>query len=242
MTEPTHDDGPRRRLSLRDQLDCVPVYVVWEITLACNLKCIHCGSRAGHRRARELSTDECIDVVRQLAELGTREISIIGGEAFVRKDWLTIVRAIRDHGMDCTMQTGGYKLSREMIEAAAAAGLLGLGVSVDGLKPLHDRLRGVGGSYEEALRVLNDCRDVGLVASVNTQITSTIMPELPQLMDVIIDAGAKYWQIQLTVAMGNAVDHDDILLQPYELTTLMPLLGRSLSQGTRAQSDAAAGQ
>ena len=231
MTEPTHDDGPRRRLSLRDQLDCVPVYVVWEITLACNLKCIHCGSRAGHRRARELSTDECIDVVRQLAELGTREISIIGGEAFVRKDWLTLVRAIRDHGMDCTMQTGGYKLSREMIEAAASAGLLGLGVSVDGLKPLHDRLRGVGGSYEEALRVLNDCRDVGLVASVNTQITSTIMPELPQLMDVIIDAGAKYWQIQLTVAMGNAVDHDDILLQPYELTTLMPLLADLYRKG-----------
>ena len=113
MTELMLDDGPRRRLSLRDQIDCVPVYVVWEITLACNLKCIHCGSRAGHRRAKELSTSECIDVVRQLAELGTREISIIGGEAFVRKDWLTLVRAIRDHGMDCTMQTGGYKLSRD---------------------------------------------------------------------------------------------------------------------------------
>src|SRR5580704_16071202 len=214
MTEPTHDDGPRRRLSLRDQLDCVPVYVVWEITLACNLKCIHCGSRAGHRRARELSTAECIDVVRQLAELGTREISVIGGEAFVRKDWLTIVRAIRDHGMDCTMQTGGYKLSREMIEAAAAAGLLGLGVSVDGLKPLHDRLRGVGGSYEEALRVLNDCRDVGLVASVNTHTNATIIRELQQVIDVFIDAVANYWQIQLKVAIGNPVDHDDILLYP----------------------------
>ena len=140
------EDDPRRRLSLRDQIDCVPVYVVWEITLACNLKCIHCGSRAGHRRARELTTDEAIDVVRQLAELGTREISIIGGEAFVRRDWLTIVRAIRDHGMDCTMQTGGYKLSRDMISQAAEAGLLGLGVSVDGLQPLHDRLRGVPGS------------------------------------------------------------------------------------------------
>ena len=224
MAEPMLDDGPSRRLSLRDQIDCVPVYVVWEITLACNLKCIHCGSRAGHRRARELSTSEAIDVVRQLAELGTREISIIGGEAFVRKDWLTIVRAIHDHGMDCTMQTGGYKLSREMIEAAAEAGLLGLGVSVDGLQPLHDRLRGVPGSYGEALRVLDDCRNVGLIASVNTQITSTVMPQLPELMDVIIDRGAKYWQVQLTVAMGNAVDNDEILLQPYELTTLMPLL------------------
>jgi radical SAM protein with 4Fe4S-binding SPASM domain len=222
--ETAEQDGPRRRLSLRDQIDCVPVYVVWEITLACNLKCLHCGSRAGHRRAKELNTEECIDVVRQLAELGTREISIIGGEAFVRKDWLTIVRAIRDHGIDCTMQTGGYKLSRDMIKAAADAGLLGLGVSIDGLETLHDHLRGVAGSYREALRVLDDCRQVGLIASVNTQITSTVMPELSQVMDVIIDAGARYWQIQLTVAMGNAVDNDEILLQPYELATLMPLL------------------
>jgi MoaA/NifB/PqqE/SkfB family radical SAM enzyme len=46
MADAEGDDGPRRRLTLRDQIDCVPVYVVWEITLACNLKCIHCGSGA----------------------------------------------------------------------------------------------------------------------------------------------------------------------------------------------------
>jgi len=217
-------EDARRRVTLRDQLDCVPVYVVWEITLACNLKCLHCGSRAGHRRARELDTGECIEVIRQLAALGTREISVIGGEAFIRRDWLEIIRAIRDHGIDCTMQTGGYKLSAAMLEAAADAGLQGIGVSIDGLASLHDRLRGVRGSYAEALRVLADCRRIGLVASVNTQITATVVPELPALMDVIIAAGAKYWQVQLTVAMGNAVDHAEILLQPYDLADLMPLL------------------
>jgi radical SAM protein with 4Fe4S-binding SPASM domain len=225
------ENSARRRVSIEDQLDCVPVYVVWEITLACNLKCLHCGSRAGHRRATELSISECIDVVRQLARLGTREISIIGGEAFIRRDWLTLVRAIREHGIDCTMQTGGYKFSRAMIEAAAEAGLQGIGVSIDGLQTLHDRLRGVAGSYAEALRVLNDCREIGIVASVNTQITSTVMPQLAALMDVIIGAGAKYWQVQLTVAMGNAVDNDGILLQPYELATLMPLLAELYHKG-----------
>ena len=56
---------------------------VWEITLACNLKCQHCGSRAGKRRPDELSTEECLDVVDQLARLGTREVTLIGGEAFL---------------------------------------------------------------------------------------------------------------------------------------------------------------
>jgi len=225
------DDSPRRRVSLRDQLDCVPVYVVWEITLGCNLKCLHCGSRAGHKRAAELTTAECLDVIGQLAELGAREISLIGGEAFVRKDWLTLVRAVRAAGMDCTMQTGAYKLSAAMLEAAAEAGLQGLGVSIDGLQPLHDHLRGVPGSYAEALRVLDACRSLGLIASVNTQITATVMPQLPTLMEVIADAGAKYWQVQLTVAMGNAVDHDEILLQPYDLATLMPLLAQLHARG-----------
>ncbi|MEJ0076586.1 MAG: radical SAM protein [Alphaproteobacteria bacterium] len=224
-------DTTRRRLSLRDQLDCVPVFVVWELTLGCNLKCLHCGSRAGHRRAGELDTQECIEVVRQLAELGTREISLIGGEAFIRKDWLTIIRAIREHGIDCMMQTGGYKLSAAMIEAGVDAGLQGIGVSIDGLETLHDRLRGVRGSYAEAMRVLDTARRLGLVTSVNTQIGAAIMPELPGLLDAIVEVGARYWHIALTVAMGNAVDNDDILLQPYQLGDLMPLLADLYRKG-----------
>jgi radical SAM protein with 4Fe4S-binding SPASM domain len=224
-------DATRRRVSLQDQLDCIPVFVVWELTLGCNLKCLHCGSRAGHRRAGELDTRECIDVVRQLAELGTREISLIGGEAFIRKDWLTIIRAIREHGIDCMMQTGGYKLSASMIDAAVDAGLQGIGVSIDGLEALHDRLRGVRGSYAETLRVLGECRRLDLVSSVNTQIGATIAPQLPALLDVILDAGVRYWHLALTVPMGNAVDHDEILLQPYELATLMPLLADLYRKG-----------
>ncbi|MEH2299051.1 MAG: hypothetical protein V7K88_08390 [Nostoc sp.] len=41
-------------------------YAVWEITLKCNLACQHCGSRAGHTRANELSTAEALDLVRQM--------------------------------------------------------------------------------------------------------------------------------------------------------------------------------
>src|SRR5665213_1978905 len=95
VTQAADLEVPRAKPSLRvrteqDQRSHVPVHVVWEITLACNLKCGHCGSRAGKRRANELSTSECLDVVRQLAAAGTREITLIGGEAYLRRDWLEI--------------------------------------------------------------------------------------------------------------------------------------------------------
>jgi len=86
-------------------------YAVWEITLKCNLACQHCGSRAGHTRSHELSTEEAIDLVRQLAEVGIKEVTLIGGEAFLRPDWLDIARAITDAGMICGVTTGGYGIT-----------------------------------------------------------------------------------------------------------------------------------
>ena len=167
-------DRPTRYLSPRDRSSFTPVHAVWEITLACDLKCHHCGSRAGKRRPDELGTDECLDLVRQLARMGTREITLIGGEAYLRRDWLEIIREIREQGMDCTMQSGGLNLTDERIKAAVDAGLQALGISIDGLRDVHDRLRGVKGSFDAAFNALEAIKKYGITSTVNTQITSLV--------------------------------------------------------------------
>jgi Y-X(10)_GDL-associated radical SAM protein len=222
---------PARFLSDEDFTRFIPVHVVWEITLACDLKCLHCGSRAGHKRPAELSTAECLDVVEALARLGTREVSLIGGEAYLRKDWIEIIRAIRSHGMYCAIQSGARNLTQERLDEAVGAGLNGVGVSLDGLAPLHDRVRNVPGSFVRALEALQRAREAGLNTSVNTQIGADTIADLPGLMDKIIEVGAKHWQIQITVAMGNAADNDDLLLQPYRVLELMPVLARLYTAG-----------
>ena len=174
-------ERPTRYFTGEDRANYPPVHVVWEITLACDLKCRHCGSRAGRRRPDELSTEECLDLVAQLARLGTREVTLIGGEAYLRRDWTEIVRAVRRHGMDCTMQTGGLNLNEERIRAAAEAGVKAIGVSVDGLEELHDRLRGVKGSYAAAFRALKLLREHGITTSVNTQLGAEVLPQLREL-------------------------------------------------------------
>ncbi len=104
-------ETPARFCTDDDIMRRIPVHVVWELTLACDLKCVHCGSRAGHRRPHELDLAECLEVVEALARLGGREVSLIGGEAYLRPDWLEIIRAIRSHGMYCAVQTGGRHLT-----------------------------------------------------------------------------------------------------------------------------------
>ena len=213
---------PGRYATDDDYAHSKPVHVVWEIALACNLKCGHCGSRAGTKRPNELTTAECIDVVRQCARLGTREITLIGGEAYMRADWLEIVQAISDHGMHCSMQTGGYALTDDKVRRAKAAGLKSAGVSIDGLRELHDRIRGVPGSYDRCIDALQNLRRHGIPYGVNTQITAEVMPHLRPLLHVIADFGVRNWQVQLTVAMGNAADHPELILQPYKLLEFMP--------------------
>jgi radical SAM protein with 4Fe4S-binding SPASM domain len=201
-----------------------PIVAVWEITLRCDLACRHCGSRAGKERPNEMTTAECLDLVRQLAEIGTREVALIGGEAYLRDDWVEIIRAIKSHGMMPTMTTGGRGLTRERAEAAGKAGLYSASVSIDGEEATHDRLRGVQGSWRAALDAMANLRAAGVFIAANTQINRLSMPDLPQVLERIGVAGAKSWQIQLTVAMGRAADEPDVLLQPYDLLELFPML------------------
>ena len=215
---------PRRYLNDDDLASCRPVNVVWELTLACDLKCKHCGSRAGAPRVAELTTEECLDVIAQLAALGTRDIGLIGGEAYLRSDWVEIIRTIRRVGIDCSLQTGARNLTEERVAAAAAAGLQGGGVSIDGLAALHDELRGVSGSFDAAMTWLRRLKAHGITTTVNTQITAPIVRELPQLLERLIDAKISSWQVALTVPMGRAADRPELLLQPYQLLDVMPLL------------------
>jgi radical SAM protein with 4Fe4S-binding SPASM domain len=212
-----------------------PVIAVWEITLRCDLACRHCGSRAGVARPDELTTDECLDVVRQLAELGTREVALIGGEAYLRDDWLDILRAIKERGMLPTMTTGGRGMTPERAHAAATAGLFSASVSIDGDERTHDRLRGVAGSYRSALDAMTNLRDAGVHVTVNTQINRLSAPHLDDVLDRLIEARARTWMLQITVAMGRAADEPDVLLQPYDLLEVFPRLAALKERAARAR-------
>lgn len=221
----------RRRLPLAGASRAVdagwrPVYAVWEITLRCDLACHHCGSRAGRARPDELSTEEALDLVRQMKELDVKEVTLIGGEAYLRDDWTDIARAIRDAGMACSVTTGGRGVTPERARAAAEAGIQAMSVSVDGLEETHDRLRGVPGSHRAALEAIRNVKAAGLPVYANTQIGRLSLGEIEATFDMLVDAGIRAWQVQITTAMGRAADAPQLLLEPWQMLEVMPILGR----------------
>jgi radical SAM protein with 4Fe4S-binding SPASM domain len=162
----------------------------------------------------------------QMAELGVREVTLLGGEAYLRPDWLELVRAIRAHGMECSMASGGRGIDRVRAQGAAEAGLSSVSISLDGLGPTHDRLRGLAGAYRAGLAALVNLREAGVPVAVSTQINRLSTPDLEPLLETIVAHGVHGWQLMLTVATGGAVDEPEVLVQPYDLLSLFPLLDR----------------
>jgi radical SAM protein with 4Fe4S-binding SPASM domain len=230
---------PRRYLPLAEQARAVdrkhrPRIAVWELTLRCNLACNHCGSRAGKARTNELTTEEGLKLVDELAELGTQEVSLIGGEAHLHPGFLTIVAALRAKGMLVSMATGGRAISTELAEAAARAGLASVSLSIDGLESTHDALRGVAGSFRDVVGAIETFRRAGVFVGANTQVNRQNLREIPQLLELLIEHGVRAWQVALTVAMGRAADRPELLLQPFEMLELMPMIAE-----LKTRSDAA---
>lgn len=179
---------------------------VWEITLACCFSCKYCGSGGGKARDNELSTRECLDVADQLAELGCRRVSMIGGEVFMRKDWKQIVIALTDRGINVNIITNGFIFRDELIRDLKEARVESVSVSIDGPEEVHDRYRQAG-SYERALRAVGVLCAAGMPVSV----ISTLNRENSEQLDVLYEILKQYpiyaWQLQACSPMGNAANN-----------------------------------
>lgn len=162
----------------------------------------------------------------QLRELGVQEVTLIGGEAYLYCGWLEVVQAVRAAGMSCAIVSGGQGITPELARAARDAGVQSLSVSLDGEAETHDRLRGKRGAHARALAALEAARALGLPIAVNTQINRLNLAELGQIAERVLGLGCHGWQMQLTVPAGRAADEPELLLQPYELLELFPVLAQ----------------
>ena len=116
-----------------------------EITLRCNARCGICGYVSDYpRRGRELSSADLFRLVDEARELGTRVISLGGGEPFLRPDVMDLIRHVAASGIVPFVHTNGSLLDRERLEALAATPSLVLALSLDShRRALHDAVRGL---------------------------------------------------------------------------------------------------
>ena len=227
-----------RRVHSPLQTDHKPRHVVWELTMLCNHACAHCGSRAAEARPDELGTPDLLAVCDQLAEAGTTEVALIGGEAYLHPGMVPVTRRLTELGIRVILQTGGRGLGRARLTTLKAAGLVQVGVSIDGLEATHDRVRASPGSFRAGMRTLELARELGFITSVNTQIHRLVVDELRALCGQLQAKGIRGWRCQLTAPMGRAADRPEWILQPWEVIDVIDTLGALQLEAARSARDA----
>ncbi|OLS14312.1 MAG: radical SAM domain iron-sulfur cluster-binding oxidoreductase [Promethearchaeota archaeon CR_4] len=177
-------------------LDCA----IWEITLACNMNCKHCGSSAGSARARELSTQESYTLCEGLAAANCQTVCLMGGEPFLREDWDLIAGCVKDLGMNLAFVSNGILIPK-VIDKIARLDANVVGLSLDGMKNVHDSIRKEG-SFDAVMRAIELLRQKDIQVTIITTLTKTNFHELLPLRELLSTKGVN-WQIQVGSPIGN---------------------------------------
>ncbi|MEU0499272.1 mycofactocin radical SAM maturase [Mycobacterium sp. NPDC006124] len=133
-----------------------PVCLTWELTYACNLACVHCLSASGKRDPRELSTQQCKEIIDELERMQVFYVNIGGGEPTVRPDFWELVDYATEHHVGVKFSTNGVRINRSTAAKLAASNYVDVQISLDGATAeVNDAVRGKG-SFAMAMKALEN--------------------------------------------------------------------------------------
>jgi mycofactocin biosynthetic radical S-adenosylmethionine protein MftC len=145
---------------LKSGLDA-PICLTWELTYACNLACIHCLSSSGRRDPHELSTEQCLAVIDELARMQVFYVNIGGGEPTIRPDFFTIIDYAVAQGVGVKFSTNGSRIDASVASRLAGSDYIDIQISLDGADAAtNDAVRGEG-SYATAIAAMDHLAAAG---------------------------------------------------------------------------------
>ncbi len=158
--------------------------VVWNITRACNLKCVHCYNDSGvDKKSNEVTSKEAKAVLDDLASYGVPSVLFSGGEPMMRKDLFDLLGYAGDKGLRTVISTNGTLITVEKAKAIRKSGVSYVGISLDGIGSTNDKFRGVEGAFDKAVAGIRNCQDAGVKVGLRVTLTQRNVAEMEALFD-----------------------------------------------------------
>lgn len=165
---------------------------VWAVTKACNLRCVHCYASADASPApNELSHAEGLALLDDLRGFGVPAVLFSGGEPLIRPDALALIEYARSIGLNATLSTNGLLIDDDTADRLARVGLRYVGISLDGIGLMHDKLRGMRGAFDHSLAAIDRCVARGIKVGVRFTVHAMNRGELRSIVDLCIQHGVQ---------------------------------------------------
>ncbi|MCM8803558.1 MAG: radical SAM protein [Candidatus Omnitrophica bacterium] len=186
-----------------------PYDVAWAVTKQCNLKCAHCSISAGSAGKDELSTEEGLSFIEDVANLGPVKFVFTGGEALLRKDIFELIEYATSLNMQVEVATNGTLIDDNVAKRLKNAGVYEVAISMDGIGKIHDNIRGIKGTFDKAVRAIKACKKAGLKVHFHTTIFKINISELSRIVDFAeqLQVDRIYIGTLVPVGRGQKISH-----------------------------------
>ncbi len=190
----------------------IPIYVVFDVTSKCNLKCIHCYSSEQYE---ELKTNDVYHVLDMLHEAGVGMIDFGGGEPLLRSDIFDIISYSKHLGFYTSISTNGTLLNDSLVKHLKTLDVDHVCISLDGANSeTHDYIRNKEGTYEKTIAGIKNC----VKANINTQISTVFMnsniDEFYELFNLLDALEVDGWYIYDFIPAGRGTELQEEMLNP----------------------------
>jgi MoaA/NifB/PqqE/SkfB family radical SAM enzyme len=198
---------------MRGGFESAPLVVIWEVTRACDLACVHCRAAAiPTRDPLELTTDEGRKLIRDLRGFGHPVFVLTGGDPLRRPDLEELVDTAATEGLPTFLSPAGTPLlSHARLRSLRDAGLAGVSISLDGSHAAsHDAFRRVRGSFDWSLEGAAAAAALSLRLQINTTVTRHNLSDLKAIAALVGALEPRRWTVFLLVSTGRATDEQQI--------------------------------
>jgi radical SAM protein len=207
-----------RETDARRNFAASPLVVIWEVTRACDLECVHCRASAiAFREKGELSTEEGKALIREIKSFGKPLMVFTGGDPLKRADLQDLI-AFASEGLATYLSPSGTPLlTHAALRRAKENGLRGVSISLDGSsETIHDAFRGVRGSFRWSIEGAAAAVGLGLGLQINTTVSRDNLRDLPAIAELAGGLEARRWTLFLLVPTGRGKSSQQITPQECE--------------------------
>lgn len=202
-------------------------YLFFELTDACNLSCLHCGSNACPQNHTYLPVESVKMVLDQVAAAFPPEsimICLSGGEPLLHPSLFEIITYAKECGFSCGMTTNGTLIDEAVAQKLVSRGIDSVTFSLDGLADTHDWFRNKPGSFSKTVQGIQNLTKAShrrIVTQITTVVHKKNFHQLNQLFELACTIGVDSWRAINLEPIGRALEHQNLLLDAQQLRQLL---------------------
>ncbi|ADU31188.1 TIGR04053 family radical SAM/SPASM domain-containing protein [Evansella cellulosilytica] len=206
-------------MKFKNNYDETPFIVIWEVTRACALKCLHCRAEAQYKSdPRELSRNEGKALIDDIASMDNPLFVFTGGDPLMRSDLFDLAKYAKEKGLSVSMTPSATpKVTRKAVARAKEVGLSRWAFSLDGSNAeIHDHFRGTKGSFDTTMKGISYLQELNIPIQINTTVSKYNLKDLEHIAELVRSMNTVLWSVFFLIPTGRGMEKDMISPEEHE--------------------------